>query len=111
MTGLTAGREVDRSAAKRGWSSARANQYGDPAPRRRSTPLRKRRRFLVGKSKHRLDCTTIVDNDLVVVDDRVPGDSKPEMHLYQCENCHRIEWSEVPPECHGKKMSRIEVQE
>jgi hypothetical protein len=47
---------------------------------------------------------TDLENDLVVVDDRVPGDSKPEMHLYECEKCHRTEWSEAAPECHGRKM-------
>jgi hypothetical protein len=54
-----------------------------------------------------LDWIAIVENYLVVVDDRVPGDSPPEMRLYECVKCHRTEWSEVAPECHGKKMSLI----
>lgn len=52
-----------------------------------------------------LDATIIPENDLVVTDDRVPGNSKPKMHLYECKKCHRTEWSEAAPECHGKKMS------
>jgi hypothetical protein len=52
-----------------------------------------------------LDWAVVVEKHLVVVDDRVPGDSEPTMHLYECERCHRTEWSEAIPECHGRKMS------
>ena len=52
-----------------------------------------------------LDGTTILENDLVVTDDRVPGNSKRVMHLYECSECHRTKWSESAPECHGRKMS------
>jgi hypothetical protein len=52
-----------------------------------------------------LDYTAILENNLVVVDDEVPGDSQPQARLYECKECHRTVVSEYPPECHGKKMS------
>ena len=52
-----------------------------------------------------LDGAIILENYQIVVDDRVPGDSPAKMQLYECGKCHRTEWSEVVPECCGKKMS------
>jgi hypothetical protein len=36
-----------------------------------------------------------------VVDDRVPGDSVPELREYRCAypGCEKIIWSEAVPEC------------
>lgn len=70
--------------------------------------LTRRSRIICIEGTVGLDCVEELENDLVVVDDRVPGDSKPEMHLYECEKCHRTEWSEAEPECHGRKMSLIQ---
>jgi hypothetical protein len=52
-----------------------------------------------------LDGAVILDDYRIVVDDRVPGDSPAKMQQYECGKCHRTEWSEVVPECCGRKMS------
>lgn len=58
--------------------------------------------------KAELDYAMIVENDRLVVDSRVPGDTRPEKREYVCRQprCTHTVWAVMPPECpvHHKVM-------
>jgi hypothetical protein len=63
----------------------------------------------VSYTESRLDCVTNWDDDRVVGDDRVPGDSEPREQEYECDfpgGCTYTEVSLIVPVCptHRRRM-------
>ncbi len=52
-----------------------------------------------------LDGTVFSENDLIVVDDRLPGNGKRKLRWYECSVCHSRLESDYAPTCCGTKMS------